>query len=182
METTVLIFMGMVASGKSYLAEAIVKETSCAYFSSDVLRKELAGLDGESRQWSPVGAGIYSPEMSRKTYDEMLERARAAVSQKQPLVILDGSYNKTEERARVQEGLVDLCKIRFVYCYCDRDVAYSRMANRGKDALAISDGRPLIYEHQLKTYELPRELNGEELLEVNTDAEIGLLVQEVLAL
>lgn len=181
MKTQVFVFMGMVASGKSYLAEAVVARTGCAYFNSDTIRKQIAGLDTDSRQWLAVDSGIYSPEMSRKTYDVMLEKAKQAITQERPLVIIDGSYSKEEERSRVKKSLGGLCDLRFVYCYCAEDVAYARMNVRQKDVGAISDGRPLIYKHQQKTYQLAGELEADELVGIDTDADVELLVERVLA-
>jgi len=180
MKTQVFVFMGMVASGKSYLAEAIVKKTGCAYFNSDSIRKELAGLALKSRQWLPVDSGIYSPEMSRKTYDLMIEKAKLAIEQQVSLVIIDGSYNRAEERTWVKKHLKGLCELCFVYCYCSTDIAYARMNVRGTDTEAVSDGRPLIYEHQQKTYQLPTELEKNELINIDTDANVAELVKKLL--
>ncbi len=172
--------MGMVASGKSFLAEAIVRKTGCRYINSDTVRKEIAGLSSVSRQWLPVDQGIYSPEMSRRTYDVMLDRALEGVECGENLVILDGSYSKSSERELVKSKFKDIADICFVYCFCNKDVSYKRMDIRKEDAAAISDGRPVIYEHQLKTYQLPDELEEGELLMLDTDKDVQELIQQIL--
>jgi len=68
----VLVFFGMIATGKSYLAAAWAKRHGCSYYNSDRVRKELAGLVPESRQGVAVDQGIYSRDFSRKTYDRLL--------------------------------------------------------------------------------------------------------------
>lgn len=175
----VLVFMGMVASGKSYLAEAIVQKTSCLYINSDTVRKEIAGLSSDSRQWLPVDSGIYSPEMSRKTYDAMLQEAKEGILRGERLIIVDGSYNKSSERKLVKNELEHLCDLLFVYCYCAEEVSYARMNIRKEDVAAISDGRPLIYEHQLKTYQLPKELGENELTMLDTDMDVKALINKI---
>lgn len=171
--------MGMVASGKSYLAEAITRKTVCLYINSDTVRKEIAGLSSDSRQWLPVDAGIYSPEMSRRTYDAMLQRAKEGIQRGERLIIVDGSYNKKAERSLVKTELGNLCDLQFVYCFCSENVSYARMNIRKEDVAAISDGRPLIYEHQLKTYQLPKELSEDELIMLDTDMDVEDLIKKV---
>ena len=172
--------MGMVASGKSYLAEAIAEETNCLYINSDTVRKDIAGLSSDSRQWLPVDSGIYSPEMSRKTYNAMLQGAKEGILRGEQLIIVDGSYNKSSERALVKNELVAICNLQFVYCYCAENVSYARMNIRKGDVAAISDGRPLIYEHQLKTYQLPQELGEQELIMLDTDMDVSDLIKKVI--
>ena len=71
-----LVFFGMIATGKSSLAAAFARKWGCSYYNSDIVRKELAGLAPDSRQITGVDAGIYTREFSRRTYDTLLSRAQ----------------------------------------------------------------------------------------------------------
>ncbi|MGL1931141.1 MAG: AAA family ATPase [Desulfotalea sp.] len=172
----VLVFMGMVASGKSYLSEAIAKKERTPIFNSDVIRKEIAGLRSDSRQWLPVGDGIYSAEFSRRTYDEMFSRAEEALVSND-LVILDGSYSKKDERDLLLVRLQGKCEFLFVHCFCTQEVTYDRFAIRKNDDATASDGRALIFQHQLKTFELPTELPRKYLLQLDTDCDLADLIE-----
>lgn len=176
----VVVFFGMVASGKSYLAKAWASQRQAVYCNSDVIRKEIAGLVPESRQLEPVGQGIYSSEFSRKTYDAMIEKAQSAcLGNDDALVVLDGSYQKEEERQRLVEHLPDGCRVIFIYCYCSEKVTLERLAIRSADSLAVSDGRLLIYQYQQEHFQLPYELGDEQLLRLDTNASITYLIEKV---
>ena len=75
-ENLLLVFFGMIATGKSYLASAWAKQYDLPYYNSDRVRKELAGLPPETGQQEEVDKGIYTPEFSRRTYDALIEHAQ----------------------------------------------------------------------------------------------------------
>jgi predicted kinase len=179
-ERRVLVFFGMIATGKSYLAEAWARHHSCAYYNSDRVRKELAGLAPESRQPAPVNQGIYRPELSRATYDKLLEMAERELEViPHSCVVLDGSYQARDERERVRKRLMAKARLLFVHCLCPEEVMRERMEQRQQDPLAVSDGRWEIYLQQKARFEMPIELGPEQLLTINTnqpvDALLGIL-------
>ena len=71
MRPDLFVFMGLIASGKSTLAAAWAKKYTLPYYNSDIVRKKLAGFSANTRQASAFHQGIYSPEMTRKTYDAL---------------------------------------------------------------------------------------------------------------
>jgi len=179
-ERRALVFFGMIATGKSYLAEAWASRQGCAYYNSDRVRKELVGLAPESRQPAPVGQGIYRPELSRATYDALLDKAeRQLEASSDSCVVLDGSYQARDERERVRKRLAAKARLFFVHCICPEEVMRERMEQRQKDPLAVSDGRWEIYLQQKVRFEMPVELGPEQLLTMNTnqpvDALLGIL-------
>ena len=76
----VWVFFGLIASGKSYLAEAWADRHGFAHYNSDQIRKELAGASSVSGRGEAPNQGIYTPEFSRRTYDELLQRAGVALA------------------------------------------------------------------------------------------------------
>ena len=89
-EPMIYIFFGLIASGKSFLAERFAAERGLPYFNSDRVRKELAGIAATDRRPAGMGEGIYTPELSAKTYQALLDRAEEALQQGAAGVILDG--------------------------------------------------------------------------------------------
>ena len=173
----VFVFFGMIATGKSYLAAAWARHHDCAYYNSDRVRKELAGLVPESRQAAGVDQGIYSREFSRRTYDQLLILAeRDLDANPGACVVLDGSYQARNERQRVQERLADKARVLFVHCICPEEVMRERMEQRQHDPQAVSDGRWEVYLQQKARFEMPSELRQEQLLTIDTNQSLDALL------
>jgi uncharacterized protein len=173
----VLVFFGMIAAGKSYLAAAWARHHGCAYYNSDRVRKELAGLIPESRQAAAVDQGIYSREFSRKTYDQLLILAEQDLEANPgACVVLDGSYQVRGERQRVQENLEGKASVLFVHCICPEEVMRERMERRQRDPQAVSDGRWEVYLQQKARFEMPSELRPEQLLTIDTNQSLDALL------
>ncbi len=175
----VIIFFGLIASGKSYLATRWAKGKGYPYYNSDVVRKELAGLKPETSQRKGVGEGIYTSTFSRKTYDELLRRVQVALdSGEHECVVLDGSYQSRAERDRVCNALKEHAAL-FVYCRCPESVMKMRMEQREQDPKAISDGRWEIYLKQKECFEYPVELSPRQLLILDTDNDVEEVLNQI---
>lgn len=70
---------GLPGTGKSTLARAVAAAANFEVIRSDVVRKELAGLEPTTHTSSAFGAGLYSPEWTDRTYAACLERAEQIV-------------------------------------------------------------------------------------------------------
>ncbi len=152
----ILVFFGMTASGKSTLAAACAARWHAPRYNTDQMRKELAGLAPGTRRPDGIEQGIYTRDMSVRTYQALLGQAEADIRAGAPLVLLDGSYSQLAERDRVRQAAARLaCPALFVYCHCSRAETMRRLALRGADRDAVSDGRPEIYRYQQKTFDLP---------------------------
>ncbi len=173
------IFFGLIASGKSTLAAAWAEKMGAGYYNSDIIRKGLAGLMANTPQAEVFNAGIYSPEFSRRTYDELLARAGEDLGQGKK-VVLDGSYQDLYERSLV----VDLAEknglgFRFILCQCSEDVTKERLAIRANDKDAVSDGRWEIYCQQVKKFNMPDELKPGDLIILNTEKSVNNLLDDL---
>ena len=83
---------GVPGTGKTTTAEALGAGHEWAVLRSDVVRKELAGLDPHAPAPDAIGAGLYSPDATRRTYDELLSRALDCASSLGQSVVLDASW------------------------------------------------------------------------------------------
>ena len=163
------VFFGLIASGKSTLAQAWAARHKMHYYNSDVVRKELAGLTSTADRKESFDKGIYSPEFSQKTYQALLERAAALLDRGQD-VVLDASYQSREERKRVKAfALAHNARPRFVLCICPEEEMKRRMELRAQDPAAVSDGRWEVYLKQKERFEAPDELQQDQLIRLNTD-------------
>ncbi|MDH3349237.1 MAG: AAA family ATPase [Desulfobulbaceae bacterium] len=173
------VFFGMIASGKTYLAEAFARKHDLAYYNTDRVRKELAGFSAESRCGDDFGKGIYTREFSQKTYGKMLDLAESSIGAGKG-VILDGSYSAMIERGRVRV-MAETLGLRplFVFCGCPENMVRQRLELRAKDLQAVSDGTWQIYLSQKLSFENPRELPEEELITLDTTGEVEMLLYEL---
>jgi uncharacterized protein len=172
-----LVFFGMIATGKSHLAVAFARKWGCAYHNSDIVRKELAGLAVDSRQINNIDMGIYSSEFSRRTYDALLSRAECDLNREEcKCVVLDGSYQSRGERQRLCQAIGRHYRLMFIYCQCPEAIMKKRMDKRLKNPRAISDGRWEIYLQQKKRFEMPTEFFPEQLLTLDTDRPLSELL------
>jgi uncharacterized protein len=163
----VVVFFGMVASGKSTLAKLWAGRHRYPYGNTDVLRKGLAlpagnnGGDGGEKV-------LYSPAHSRRTYQALLEFAAKAL-QKADTVVLDGSYQLRAERDLLRSRLGGRARVLFVLCSCGEEAVKARLAVRSLDPTAVSDGTWEVYCRQKEFFEVPDELTEGQLLQVMTE-------------
>jgi predicted kinase len=163
-------------TGKTTVAKALAGAQGWPVIHSDAVRKTLAGLTPTTRVPLEFGAGIYSPEFSRRTYAEMRRLARECLEES-PGVILDGSYKSAAERALVRELAEETgAKAVFVHCTCPREVVRQRLLRRTANTQAISDGRLELQLLQAEDFE-PLGEEDQPLLKLDTGGE----PEEVLA-
>ena len=96
---------GLPGTGKSTLARALADadpDRQWAVLSSDEVRKELAGLGHGTVAAAPFRTGIYGPEHTATTYDELLRRAGTALADGVG-VVLDASWTDAGLRRRARE-------------------------------------------------------------------------------
>lgn len=180
--STLYVFFGLIASGKSTLAARFAGRHDFAYFNTDLVRKELAGIDPVSRQPDQFNKGIYTREFSRKTYQAMLDRAANELRTGRRGVVLDGSYNSRDERARVLElANSHNAGCMFIQCVCSDRTVRERLAVRARDPQAVSDGRWEIYQRQKEHFEPPSELEPTSLITVNTEQPVDELEKQLAA-
>ncbi len=178
-KSMVVVFFGLTGSGKSYLGKRWAAERGYPYFNSDQVRKELAGVAPESRHHVPFNEGLYSPDMTRQTYDEMILRALGALRDNEAGVVMDGSYRAEEQRLQVVDAFSSHKAIFFIHCYCQESVVRARFQLRAADSGAVSDGRWEIYVGQKKSFAIPKRVQGASLLDLDTDEHIGALIARV---
>lgn len=174
---TVVVFFGMIASGKSTLGEAWAERHRAPYYNTDRVRKELAGLRPTDRRAEAAEQGIYAAGFTEKTYRTLLERAAADFSRGKEMVVLDGSYGRREDREAVRR-MAALAGARcvFVLCTCREQEVRRRLALRARDPRAVSDGRWEIYLRQREGFELPDAAESADTLCLDTEQEIGVLL------
>jgi predicted kinase len=176
----IVVFFGLIASGKSTLAEQFARQQNLPYYNTDRVRKELAGLAAGARRPDGFQQGIYTSEFSRRTYQKLLDRAASDIRAGRAGVVLDGSYHHRAERDEVRRLTAELrIPCTFVLCQCGEEETLRRLAERACDPQAVSDGRWEIYLTQKETFEAPAEVPSADLIIMNTEAPVADLLEEL---
>jgi hypothetical protein len=145
---SLIITIGVTGSGKSYLATALAARLGAAFFSSDVTRKQLLGVDPLEAHEDPLYAGIYDEETTARTYEALLERTRPWLARGKP-VVLDATYLMRDQRAGPLELAAELgAQFLAIECEVDDKTVLERLSSRKDGRPTVSDGRWEIYKAQ----------------------------------
>ncbi|MBI2856285.1 MAG: AAA family ATPase [Chloroflexi bacterium] len=170
------ITAGLVGTGKTHVAAELARRWGLEMISSDVVRKELAGISPTEHRVEAFEGGIYGAEFSARTYDEMLSRARGYISRDKS-VILDASFRRAEERLRAA-GLAEKMGAYFaaLECVAPETVVRERLEERLRREGEASDGRWEIYQQQKTAFEPLTELPEEKQILVDTSHPEGEVI------
>lgn len=137
-EPALFLVCGLPGTGKTTLANALARALGAEVISSDVVRKRLAGLAPTEHRYEGFDQGLYAPEMSRRTYEEMFRQARAFLQAGKP-VILDATFRDKDERRRAAALAQELQRDLWVIeCRLDTALLRQRMERRAAEG-SISD-------------------------------------------
>lgn len=158
---------GVIASGKSTIADHLGAALAAPVVDSDRTRKQLLGVDPTRPVEEPAFAGAYAPSRSEAVYDEVLHRADAVLRSRRSVVI-DASFRARAARA----AAADLARrhhvpFTFVECRAAPEVCRQRLARRAESA-SVSDGRLAIFDDFVARFEPVDELGPDEHLVVDT--------------
>lgn len=125
-----VIVGGLPGTGKSTVASALGADLNALVIRSDVVRKELAGLDPMAPAGAAFQTGIYTPERTEQVYRAMCDTAGAALATGTS-VVLDASFADPDQRHRArlvgEEHRVAVHELR---CTLDAATARARMQER----------------------------------------------------
>jgi uncharacterized protein len=165
----VLVICGASATGKTRLSTALASVSGLAHLSSDVVRKELAGLSPTDR----APDREYSNEASVRTYRELGQRAADAGEG----AIVDATFRRRTDRASFAEALGG--EALYVECRAPADLVAEWARRRERDRERVSDATAAIAARQLREFEALDEVPPERHLVLRTDRDVEELLAEV---
>ncbi|MDT8450517.1 MAG: AAA family ATPase [Wenzhouxiangellaceae bacterium] len=167
------ITMGVSGSGKSWLAERLVRRCGLIRIRSDVERKRLFGLPPGASGKSEVGRGLYTREAGERTYDRLVELARPVIEAGLP-VLIDAACLKKAQRDRFSE-LADSMAIPFgiLQTIAKDELLQERIARRNEEGGDPSDAGLEVLAHQQKTCEPPAEVEDRQVLTIDSATSDG---------
>lgn len=147
-----LLTSGLPATGKSTLAQGLVRSAGAVWIRADAVRKELAGIDPLTSAKAQFEAGIYTREWSDRTYAACLERAERVLLEG-GRVVVDATFSDPARRQPFRA----LCRRLHVPCHqlrCDASdyTIRKRLASNDPNP---SDATVEIYERMRERWTDP---------------------------
>jgi uncharacterized protein len=173
----VLVICGAPASGKSGLAAELASHHGLPVLSSDLVRKELAGLAPRDR--APDSA--YTSDFTERTYDELAARAVRTL-ETTPTVVVDATFGRRRDRDGLRRRVGESAAITFVECLVPTSVLAERARQRGRDPARVSDATADIAERLRRAWQPLHEVAPTAHLPVRTDRPVDAVVADLLAL
>ncbi len=135
------VMAGLSGSGKSTTARELARQTGAVHLRSDAVRKHLAGIPLNQRG----DQSLYTPEMSQKTYDRLLDLG-LTLAQAGFTVVLDAKYDRQALRqAAMDRAEVTGLNLQILYCTAPPAVLEARVRDRYGD---IADATVTVLQQQ----------------------------------
>lgn len=175
----VIVVFGVIGTGKSTVANLISEELGAAVYSSDRTRKEITGKEPTERVKEGVGKGIYSPEITEKTYREIINRGFDNLGFR-GVSVIDATFSKKEWRDKVREEAEETdTPCYFVETTIPENVIRERLTKREKKGDSVSDAGVDLLDKFLKGYEDPSELADDNYIRVDTRGSTDEILSKV---
>jgi aminoglycoside phosphotransferase family enzyme/predicted kinase len=178
---SLVVLYGLMGSGKTYIARFLRETFGWHLLSTDAVRKQMAGLGTDTRVYVPYNKGLYSPEMSRRTYAEVCRRAENLLQAGFPVAI-DGAFKHQSDR----QAVIDLAaragaRLVLVETVCEPAEQRRRLEKRQLHDTR-SDGRVELMERQRADFEPPNSEYSELFERVATDGLVAETQRRVIEL
>jgi hypothetical protein len=155
---TLILMSGLMGTGKSVRAKHIAPRVGAEIIQTDVVRKEILNIEPTEKHYEAFGRGIYSEEVTRKTYGRALELASQKLKEGRS-VIIDASYKSRDDRRKAFEAAERLHADFFIIeCTCPENIIKERLISRMSDKGEVSDGRWEIYLAQKEAFDAITEI------------------------
>jgi aminoglycoside phosphotransferase family enzyme/predicted kinase len=163
-----VVVCGLVASGKSTMAEKLRLRTGFEAFNSDRVRKQLAGVPDTLHRHDPYGTGIYAPSFDALTYESLIEQARRCLAGGRG-VVLDATFKSPANRSAAVALAAEMrVPVLFVECRADENEILRRLHDRAGRRTEVSDATEEIYARHKRDFVSINELPAGRHLVVNT--------------
>jgi hypothetical protein len=177
---TVWVVCGMIASGKTTVANALADALQIKVLHSDVVRKKLFDRQVFESQEEEFEKGIYRQEATSLTYGKLLLLAQEEIERGNS-VILDATFSREDQRREVLRFVEDMdADLVFVECRCREIVIRNRLRDRSKSPV-ISDARLKHLEELTSRFEGLDEIPAEIKITVDTERPLAENVEKVIS-
>jgi len=150
---SLIIFSGLMGTGKSTLAAGLAFELGLEIARSDVIRKEIANIPETEHRLYRFGEGIYTEEFTHATYEKILKASENSLRSGRSIVI-DASCSRKRDR-ELFRTLAQRLAVPFyiIQTTCTDELASSRLNYRMESQFDASDGRGELFNLQKAEFE-----------------------------
>jgi uncharacterized protein len=178
-EPVLLVVMGRIGTGKTTVARQLAREFDWPLFSSDQIRKALSGVPLRVRTAPELRATVYSEQMTKETYQNLLKNGLAAVASHGG-VVLDATFSSRTYRDLLRDGCARAhVPLQVIELEADYQEIANRLRARNVTAGEISDARLEDLDRLSVAYEPPSEL-APNLIRISTGGAVSDAIGTVL--
>ena len=178
-EPFVLVVMGRVGTGKTTVAKELGSELDWPVFSSDHIRKTLAGIPLTERTPQERRDEVYSAQVTEQTYKKLVENGLAALATHSG-VILDATFSSRANRNLLREQCAKAgIRLQVVELDVDPGTIKNRLKARNERVSEISDARLEDFKKLTAAYGPPLEL-APDLIKISGSDAVPDTVKSVL--
>jgi hypothetical protein len=168
-EPMVIVIMGRIGTGKSTISGKLSDALGWEIFSSDTIRKQLAGIPLTPRTDADVRENIYTRDMTDKTYCALRQRSLECAKQGRSCLV-DATFGSAEHRNALRDALEsNSIRFCFVELIAADETVRNRLSARQRETDNISDARLEDFEKLSSTYRRPDAL--EQTMHIIIDTE-----------
>ena len=148
-----IVMHGLSGSGKTTVAQYLLQTCGAVRLRSDVERKRMQGLDAQARTGSAPGGGIYTADLTERTYARLLALAGAVLDAGYP-VIVDATFLARAQRDAFA-SLAREAGVPFALAACEAPEAVlrERISTRERSARDASEAGLSVLALQLESRE-----------------------------
>ena len=159
---------GLIASGKSTVADWLSAELGAPVVDADRVRKHMLGMRPTEHAQDDAWKGAYDPSFTEDVYGEVLRRASVVLASGRP-VIVDASFRSVQLR-QAARSLAEKHGVpfQFIECRATADTCRARLVERARGE-SVSDGRLAVFEEFSSRFEPVTELPRNHHFVIDTD-------------
>lgn len=171
--TVLIITHGYSGSGKSTMAAQLAEKIGAFQIRSDIERKRLFGYRALVQTGSGIDDGLYTQEVSLKTYQHLRDLAKAVLDAGFSAII-DAAFLKTRQRDPFRQLATD-CGVPFhiiTFQASDQELC-RRIKQRQDDA---SEATVAVLHHQQQSAQPLSEQEQSGVISINTESDNALKI------
>jgi len=168
---SVVVVSGLVAAGKSTVADRVGLELGAPVVDADRTRKQMLGVEPTHTLRDGTWSGAYDRGFTDRVYAEMFRRAAVVLESGRP-VVLDASFRSRALRAGAHALATRFgVPFRLVECRAPDELLRARLAERSRGP-SVSDARADLFDAFKASWEAIDELRAAEHVVVDTSRDI----------
>jgi len=148
-----VLVSGLSGSGKTHLSSQLAQSYRALHLRSDLERKRLGGLDELQPSGSQLGSGIYSADMSTKTYGRLCDCAQHALTAGFTTIV-DATFLRRSDRHRLRQMAARIgARSVGIHCEAPLPVLRERLEARTARRCDASEAGIEVLESQIEAQE-----------------------------